>query len=101
MTTQILSQKKLKELLHYNPETGVFTWKSANKKYLKSQHAAAVWKGQKEGKSAGSIRKRSGKRYIDIRICGKCYLAHRLAWLYSTGKFPPEEIGISELTLYS
>lgn len=72
-----LTQKRLKELLHYDPETGVFRWK---KYYL-------INKGKYE---VGSISKQDG--YCRIHIKGKTYLAQRLAWLYVYGYFPENEL---------
>jgi len=74
MTDQILTQERLKELLHYNPETGVFTW------------IAKVAQGVNVGDIAGST---DTYGHIQIKIKYKIYLAHRLAFLYMTGAFPP------------
>lgn len=71
-----LTQQRLKELLNYNPETGVFTWKIA----------PCAWK--KAGSIAGCV----DQRYFKIRIQYKGYLAHRLAWLYMTGQWPTNHI---------
>ena len=68
-----LSQDVLKENLHYNPINGVFTRKIANCNKIKV------------GDVAGCI---DDKGYIVIRVNGKSYQAHRLAWLYMTGKMP-------------
>ena len=70
----MLTQKKLKEFLKYNRETGMFTW-------LMSRGAV------KFGAIAGHKR---SDGYIHIRINGKLYLAHRLAWLFSHGCCPKE-----------
>lgn len=67
-----LTQTKLKELLHYDPCTGVFVW-------LKSRNDVVT------GKVAGT-KGRNG--YLDIKIEGVRYYAHRLAWLYMTGAMP-------------
>lgn len=73
----MLTQERLKELLHYDPETGVFTW----------IHNLGR-KAKKDG-IAGTVMK-SG--YIRIKIDGIDYLAHRLAWLYTHGENPTKEI---------
>jgi len=72
----MITQERLKELLHYDPDTGVFRWK-VNRG------------GVKAGDVAGSI---DGHGYLRIRMDGKIYSAHRLAWLYVYGEFPPNLI---------
>lgn len=69
----MLTQERLKELLHYDPETGVFTW-------LINPYREKV-----KGLVAGSIRKDG---YSRIGIDGARYLSHRLAWLYVYGAWP-------------
>ena len=72
----MLSQEQLKTKLKYSPLTGLFTVPSA----IGSQ-------GRKiGGRNAGGINKVSG--YVEIWVSGKSYKAHRLAFLYMTGKFP-------------
>ena len=77
MPKSSLTQKQLKEILHYNPETGIFTWlvKTANR--------------IKIGDVAGST---NSCGYISIKIKYNRYLAHRLAWLYMTGGWPKHQI---------
>ena len=77
-----LTQARLKELLHYDADTGIFTWIS------QSKHSSYLI-----GKEAGYISKAS-RKYIGITINGVCklLLAHRLAWLYMTGEFPKNMI---------
>lgn len=67
---QNITQQFLKSVLDYDPETGLFTW-------IKHMH--------RKGKVAGSS---NGNGHIQICFKGKMYLAHRLAFLYMTGKFP-------------
>jgi hypothetical protein len=68
-----LTQVKLKELLHYDPETGLWTW---------IKRRSGVTQG-----SAGTARFDDRRQ---IRVLGKFYLASRLAWLYMTGEWPGE-----------
>ena len=71
-----LTQKRLHELLYYDPEAGYFMWMKR--------------RGRAGGKTeAGS--KHSGG-YMSIMVDGVNYLAHRLAWMYMTGDWPEFEI---------
>lgn len=72
-----LTQTRLKELLAYDPNTGVFTW-LVNPSYRASA-----------GDPAGSL---SAQGYRCIQIAGRKYRAHRLAWLYMTGAWPEHDI---------
>ena len=65
--------ERLKELLNYDPETGIFLWKVAAGRRVKA------------GDVAGTV---NGKGYIHITIGCKIYQAHRLAWLDYYGYFP-------------
>lgn len=72
-----LTQKRLKELLYYDPETGIFTWE-------KGRTGTAF-----KGSVAGNI---NTTGYIRIKIDGKLYNAGRLAFFYMTGSFPKLQI---------
>jgi len=74
----LITQKELKESLHYNPETGVFVW-------LASPHGKV-----NAGDIAGFTDKTTG--YIKITVNSKKNYAHRLAWLYMTGEWPEDQI---------
>ena len=69
----MLTQAYLKELLHYNQDTGVFT--------NLTNRAPTI----KVGDISGFTRK---DNYVVIKIKSKAYKAHRLAWLYIHGEFP-------------
>lgn len=70
-----LTQSYIKSVLHYNHDTGVFTWLEGRK-------------GARLNKIAGG---ENGKGYIRISINGHLVMAHRLAFLYMTGSFPDEQ----------
>lgn len=72
-----LTQLRLQELLSYDPETGIFRW-------IVGRRGHAV-----TGKPAGH---RSKAGYNLITIDGVRYQAHRLAFLYMEGAFPPNDV---------
>jgi hypothetical protein len=69
----MITQEELKELLNYNPETGIFTWKVSP--------ARQVFFGD----IAGTKRKDG---YIQIKVKNELILSHRLAWIYMYGYLP-------------
>lgn len=72
MTTS-LTQERLKEVLHYNPDTGVFTW-------IKPTGPKA--------RVGAVVGERQTTTYLQVGIDRKVYLLHRLAWLYVMGYIP-------------
>lgn len=83
-----LTQELLKDAINYDPSTGVWTWR----------HRADVpngWNTKHAGKIAGRINPVVG--YLQIRVHGMLYQAHRLAFLYMTGKWPPFEVDHKDL----
>ena len=72
-----IKQERLKEVLHYSPDTGIFTWRNDVSKNIKA------------GCIAGSV---VGNGYVHIGVDGGDYQAHRLAFLYVHGYFPENNI---------
>src|SRR6266576_2835144 len=62
---------RLKEVLHYEPLTGVFTW-------IKPASTAV---------KAGTIAGNEGQDYNKIMVEGTTYALHVLAWFYMTGEW--------------
>ena len=98
-----LTQCKLKKLLDYNAETGVFIWRERDVNlFLHCENPARIcnsWNTKYAGCVAGhKVKKKSGLFYISIALGEtaignvKKYQAHRLAWLYITGRFPEFQI---------
>lgn len=77
----MLTQAQLKSILHYDPETGWFTW-------LHSRRGPIV-----KGRRAGSMcRVTCYNYYRKISINGTGYYEHRLAFLYMCGEWPLKEV---------
>lgn len=72
MTDKILTQAILKEHLHYNPNTGVFTRLKFTSNRVKNKTDYT----------------RKTKGYPVTTLFLKTYYLHRLAWLYVYGEFP-------------
>lgn len=77
MAKPIVDVAQVRELLNYDPETGVFTWRVVRSRMVKA------------GDVAGSVNA-VGYRYITIKR--RHYLAHRLAWLFVHGVWPAIQI---------
>jgi hypothetical protein len=76
MSEEVLTAERLRELLAYDAKTGLFT--SLTKRG--NQAAGAI---------ASSV---DGKGYIRVKLDGRDYRAHRLAWLYTYGVWPRDQI---------
>lgn len=73
MAAHIITAERLRELLHYNPDTGIFTWRVGRRGKAR------------KGSVAGCP---TGYGYLTIRVDWVMYQAHRLAWIYMTGSMP-------------
>lgn len=71
-----LTAERLRELLHYEPKTGHFTWRINNSV-------------AKPGERAGTV---DGHGYRAIGLDYKKYLEHILAFFYMTGEYPASDI---------
>lgn len=72
-----LNLSRLKELLDYNPDTGVFRWKkSVNSKTYDGLIPA---RKDKDG-------------YLMVMVDSRNYRQHRLAWFYMTGLWPEKHL---------
>ena len=71
-----LTAERLRELLHYDPQSGVFAWRHKRPGISK----------------AGTVASCNSHGYIVIRVDRHLYPAHRLAWLYMNGRWPTNQI---------
>lgn len=73
----MITAERLRQMLDYDPATGVFTWR------------VKPCRNVRAGDSAGAQRKDG---YWRIGVAGEKHLAHRLAWLHVHGRWPDEDI---------
>lgn len=85
----MITQDRLKTVLYYSHETGLFTWKYRPRKLFASQRAYNIFNATYPGRKAGSLRPDG---YYEIRIDRKLYRAHKLAYLYTRGYLPELEV---------
>lgn len=71
-----LTAERLRSLMDYAPDSGLFTWR--------------IYRGGSRKHPATCLQRRWG--YIVIRVDGRLYNAHRLAWLYVHGRWPTKDI---------
>lgn len=72
-----LTQERLKYLLDYNQELGIFTWKIAPSNFVKV------------GAFAGSP---NSDGYLQVKIDGNHYYVSRLVWFYCKGSWPTDKL---------
>jgi hypothetical protein len=75
MAVDHLTAARLRELIHYDPETGLFSRRVA----LRGGRVGPV----------GASPSKNG--YIYFSVANRPYLAHRLAWLYVYGEWPKND----------
>jgi hypothetical protein len=68
--------RRIREVLNYDPLTGVFTWKIRLSNRVK----------------VGSVAGTNSNGYLRIFVDGRGFAAHRLVWLYFHGVWPIESI---------
>ena len=73
----MITANRLRELLDYDPETGVFTWRVKRTG------------GTNAGMRAGSL---NNHGHLQIKVDGVVMAAHRLAWLHSYGHWPAGDL---------
>jgi hypothetical protein len=73
----MITQARLKELLNYDPDTGVWTWR--------------VWRGGSAPR-VGEIACHKQQRPRQIKIMGRLYQTSHLAFLYMMGQWPRRTI---------
>lgn len=71
----MIDQKRLIEVITYDPETGNFAWRHS-----------------RSGRRDGVVGSLDANGYVRACIDGKRYLLHRLAFLYMTGAFPENHV---------
>jgi hypothetical protein len=81
-----LTQAVVRELLDYDPEKGVLTWRVRDREWFKDDGKWKMWNKRFVGTSPTAIY----QGYRRIVLLGQHYQAHRIIWLWMTGAWPGE-----------
>lgn len=86
-----LTPALLDTLIHYNPSTGVLTWKTRGPEHFFGQQqppeqSAKIWNSRNAGRPA--LNSVSGNGYLHGAIFGVTITAHKAAWAIYHGKWP-------------
>lgn len=89
------SPELLRQLLHYDPETGELTWRYRNASHFQTGARDPQWRANNwNSKNAGrpALATIDGFGYKFGAIFGRLIRAHRVIWAIMTGEWPSEDI---------
>jgi hypothetical protein len=72
-----LTAERMREILSYDPETGIMRWRVPTSNRVKVGDVVGF---------------KHPRGYLQTQLDGHRHLLHRLAWLYVYGVWPPDEI---------
>ncbi len=84
-TRRDLSQKEVRLLLDYCPETGKLIWRTR----LGDDLQTISFNERFAGKEAGAL---TPQGYRSLKIHNQGYRAHRIIWVWMTGDWPPDSV---------
>lgn len=89
-----LTSEYVRRIVDYDPHTGVLTWLPRTPDMFddgghSAEHNSRKWNARFAGSIAST---KNAHGYVCVRINGNRYLAHRIAWLYMVGSWPPDQI---------
>ena len=89
---QEITTELVRKLLHYDEHSGIFTWRSRDRHWFKSDKDFENWNKQWAGGVSGYIREGvGGYSTLAIKVLGTRWYAHRLAFIFM-GKSLPTQV---------
>ncbi|WGR55669.1 HNH endonuclease signature motif containing protein [Paracoccus versutus] len=83
---QEITPEILRELIDYDPKTGVMLWKARDAKWFRKENHCKAWNTRRAGKPAGDDSPVHG--YRRVVVLWKILLQHRVAWCIHYGYWP-------------
>lgn len=85
-----LTSEIVREFLHYDPDTGVFTWKKRDRKWFDDDHRCNWWNARFAAQPAlASVDRKGYRTGLILRLAIK---ASRAAFLYMEGRWPDPQV---------
>lgn len=81
-----ITPELLRQLLRYEPETGMYFWKERPASMFSSEGYCKKWNTQYANKQ--SMTTKGGDNYYQIRVLGINFKAHRVVWAMHYGEWP-------------
>lgn len=91
-----ITQKELKELVVYDPETGLLFWKPRELKWFTNEGKRSQediqkqWNNRYAWEQAFAIKQENG--YLIGGLFKQNFYTHRVIWFYMTGEWPKHDI---------
>lgn len=85
-----ITPEVVRKLLDYDSKSGEMIWRERPNEMFASTSSAKSWNIRYSGVLAGNetVTGKAGIHYIIIRLFGRNYRAHRIAWAHWYGYFP-------------
>ena len=87
-----ITTELVRELLNYDQDTGVFTWRSRDRRWFKTDGSFKSWNTRYAGEVAGYVWTNTrGYPTLRLTLFGEDWLVHRLVFLWM-GEALPEQV---------
>lgn len=87
--SDVLTAEIARELLHYDPDTGILKWRHRALHWFTAQKYADRWNTRYAGNPVG---RKDTQGYVQFNFYQRSYRSHRVIWLMMTGEWPKNEI---------